>query len=75
MKMLLALALASSCTLGLVSTAQAAFAPKDFYAHQSSYEQQAKDADHDRNGCVGLSSGSAHFSCGTETGGPVGGLH
>ena len=75
MKNLLAFALASSFTLGLAATASAAFEPKDFYAPREAVMSQVDDARHERDRCIGLASGTAHHSCGTRTGGPVGGLH
>ena len=69
MKLLLPPATASSDALALISTTQAALAPKDFYAPRDHANWQAGFARQDSNGCEGLLSGSAHPSCGTRTGG------
>lgn len=74
MKTFAALSLAAVLTAGSVASASAFVHPwiEMGSAAAQRIEAGAKPTHHDR--CHGQMSGTAHESCGTATGGPVGGL-
>lgn len=70
----IALPLAAALSLGFGANAMAEHSMHRVYHHH--YKRMHAGAHHGhRQACIGRSSGTAHRSCGTHTGGPSGGLH
>lgn len=70
----LVVASAIALSLGSFTAAVAEIPMHQLYHHH--YGKMHEGAHHgQRQACIGQSAGTAHRSCGTYTGGPVGGLH